>query len=137
LLWASSFTTAVYIANSSIASPDFTAVAASCESAYALAAAQKDDYVRCVESQLQQCDQDFATVLNAQVKATNAALTANAQVLAAATLAQERCSSSFTTAQVAPLRKVDPSARAVCVPRGAQPTPHGSAPPRRPWGGWS
>ena len=100
MLWASSFTTAVYIANSSISSPDFEAVVASCDSAYSLTATQKADYVKCVDTQLQQCDKDFATVLNQQVKATNEALNANAAVLATATFAQEHCSASFTTAQV-------------------------------------
>jgi len=100
MLWASSFTTAVYIANSSISSPDFEAVVESCDAAYSLSATQKADYVRCVDTQLQQCDKDFATVLNQQVKATNEALNANAAVLSGATFAQEHCSASFTTAQV-------------------------------------
>ena len=45
MLWASSFQTAVFIANSSISSPLFEAVTDSCRAAYDLSKAEKADYV--------------------------------------------------------------------------------------------
>lgn len=100
MLWASSFQTAVYIANSSISSPLFSVVKESCDAAYQLSASEKTDYVECVDRQLGMCDESFESVLNEEVAATNAQLTANAKTLSTVGAAQEACSASFTTAQV-------------------------------------
>ena len=110
LLWASSFQTAVYIANSSISSPEFEAVKDSCDAAYRLSVSEKSDYVDCVDTQMDRCDDDFEQVLNAEVAQTNAALTANAAELARVGRLQEACSGSFTTAQVGPAPSFGPAA---------------------------
>jgi hypothetical protein len=52
LLWASSFQTAVYIANSAISSPVFQSVQDSCNAAYDLAASEDSDYTACVDRQV-------------------------------------------------------------------------------------
>jgi hypothetical protein len=52
LLWASSFSTAVYIANSSVSSPLFTSVRDSCDATYDQSKKQKQDYVACVDRQV-------------------------------------------------------------------------------------
>ena len=55
LLWASSFSTAVYITNSVVSSPQFASVRDSCDATYQQAQRQKQDYITCVDRQVNLC----------------------------------------------------------------------------------
>ena len=101
LVWASSLSTAIFIANSSISSPTSEAVNDACHAAYELTRNERADYTECVDRQLAQCDRRFEQILNEQVALTNAQLEANAAVVANAVEVQERCQDAFATAQAA------------------------------------
>ena len=101
LVWASSLSVAVFIANSSISSPTADAVQGACESAFDLAKDEKADYVQCVDRQLAQCDKDFETSLNEMVAATNAQMEANAVFVEDVQHAQESCQDALGRAQAA------------------------------------
>eukprot|EP00615_Pteridomonas_danica_P013936 CAMPEP_0114381324 /NCGR_PEP_ID=MMETSP0102-20121206/3382_1 /TAXON_ID=38822 ORGANISM="Pteridomonas danica, Strain PT" /NCGR_SAMPLE_ID=MMETSP0102 /ASSEMBLY_ACC=CAM_ASM_000212 /LENGTH=931 /DNA_ID=CAMNT_0001536785 /DNA_START=60 /DNA_END=2852 /DNA_ORIENTATION=+ len=102
LLWASSFQTAVYIANSAISSPLFESVQDSCQSSYDLVQSEDSDYVDCVDRQMDDCDEAFEEkVLNVEVASTNEILTENAEILKEVATYQQSCSDAFTKGQSA------------------------------------
>lgn len=102
MLWGSSFTVAVYVANRTISSPTLRAVFASCGAAFDLMSTQADDYDACVDRQLAACNRAFHKALRAEVAASNAALAANAAALAEYSTYEQECSNSYTTAKVPP-----------------------------------
>uniref|UniRef100_A0A7S2RBE8 Uncharacterized protein n=1 Tax=Rhizochromulina marina TaxID=1034831 RepID=A0A7S2RBE8_9STRA len=101
LLWATSLQTSIYISQSTISSPKFSAVTAACEEVIDESKSQRSQYLVCVDRDLEQCADDFDEAVVQLVEQTNTRLETNADFLDEVAVYQQLCSESFTTSQAA------------------------------------
>ena len=105
LMWVSSLSVAVRLAERFIAQPSTSLVEDECRHAYEVAKDERRDYTRCVELQTNQCTADFDRSLATALAQMRDSFATNEAALADYEAVQAACSQAVTFAQVLFLRR--------------------------------
>ena len=101
LMWLSSLRMCVNIVSSNIANPPLEKVFDNCDDAYDLSKQEKTDFVECVSTQLNQCNNNLQSASDAESERVVAAKDANSLLMQQARTLQTSCSSAYSNSRFA------------------------------------